>query len=112
MSVRLQSLPFVSFAPIVVFVGRIEIGKEVVEMECEKRHVGTHRLAKACIHCKIFVVNIVVYTSEHDALTTDFFLALCKADVIIVFLSFPAVESSVEKKRILFNRVGKMITLQ
>lgn len=74
-----------SFTPIVVFVGRIEIGKEVVEMECEKRHVGTHRLAKACTHCKIFVVNIVVYTSEHDALTTDFLLALCKADVIIGF---------------------------
>ena len=34
---------------------------------------------------KIFVVNIVVYTSEHDALTTDFLLALCKADVIIGF---------------------------
>lgn len=81
-------------------------------MECEKRHVGTHRLAKACTHCKIFVVNIVVYTSERDALTTDFLLALCKADVIIGFLSCPAVESSVEKNRILFNRVGKMITLQ
>ena len=81
-------------------------------MECEKCHVGTHRLAKACPHCKIVVVNIVVHTSEHDALTADLLPSLCKADVIIGFLSRPAVESSVEKNRILFNRVGKMITLQ
>jgi len=101
-----------SFAPIVVFVGWIEIGKEVVEMEREKGHVGTHRLAKARTHCKIVVVNIVAYAAEHDALASNLLPSLWKVDFIIGFLSRPAIESAVEKNRIFFNCVGEMITLQ
>lgn len=81
-------------------------------MECEKRHVCTHRLAKACAHCKIVVVNIVVHASEHDALAADLLSSLCKVDLVIGFVTCSAVETSIEKDRILFNRVGKMITLQ
>lgn len=100
-----------SSVPIVVFVGRIEVGKEVAEMEGEKGHVRTIRHAETRIHHKIVVVDIIVYIAECDFLTADF-PSFREADVIVGSLSRPAVESSVEKNGILFNRVGKMITLQ
>jgi len=81
-------------------------------MEREKGHVGTQGIAEACAHCKIVVVDVVVYAAEHDALAADLLSSLCKVDLVIGFVSCSAVETSIEKNRILFNRVGKMITLQ
>ena len=82
-------------------------------MEREKGHVGTHCVAEACAHHNIIlIVDIVIYTTERDVLTADFPPSLCEADVIIGFLSRSAIEPSIEKDGILFNRVGKMITLQ
>lgn len=81
-------------------------------MEREKGHIRTIRYAEARIHHEIVVVDIIVYIAECDFLTADLPLSFCKADVIVGFLSRPAVESSVEKNSIPFNRVGKMITLQ
>lgn len=102
-----------SSVPIVVFVDWIEAPKEVVEMEREKGHVGTHCDAEACTHYNIvLIVDIAVYTTERDVLTADFPSSLREADVIVGSLSRSAIEPSIEKDGILFNRVGKMITLQ
>lgn len=82
-------------------------------MERKKSHVGTHCIAEACAHHNIvLIVDIVVYTTERDVLTADFQSSLREADVIVGFLSRSAIEPSIEKDSILFNRVGKMITLQ
>lgn len=82
-------------------------------MEREKGHVGTHCDAEACIHYNIvLIVDIAVYTTERDVLTADFPSSLREADVIVGSLSRSAIEPSIEKDGILFNRVGKMITLQ
>lgn len=82
-------------------------------MKREKGHVGTHCVAEACAHHTIIlIVDIVVYTTERDVLTADFPSSLREADVIVGFLSRSAIEPSIEKDSILFNRVGKMITLQ
>ena len=79
-------------------------------MEREKGHVGTHCAAEACAHHQ--VVSVIDYMTEHDVLTADFPPSLREADVIVGFLSRSAIEPSIEKDGVLFNRVGKMITLQ
>ena len=79
-------------------------------MEREKGHVGTHCDAEACTHHQ--VVSVIDYMTEHDVLTADFLSSFREADVIVGFLSRSAIEPSVEKDGVLFNRVGKMITLQ
>lgn len=82
-------------------------------MEREKGHVGTHCVAKACArHNMVLIVDIAVYTTERDVLTADFPSSLREADVIVGSLSRSAIEPSIEKDGILFNRIGKMITLQ
>ena len=82
-------------------------------MEREKGHVGTHCDAEACAHHNIvLIVDIVIYTTERDVLTADFLSSFREADVIVGSLSRSAIEPSIEKDGILFNRVGKMITLQ
>ena len=82
-------------------------------MEREKGHVGTHCAAEACAHHNIvLIVDIVIYTTERDVLTADFLSSFREADVIVGFLSRSAIEPSIEKDGTLFNRVGKMITLQ
>lgn len=82
-------------------------------MEREKGHVGAHCNAEACTHYNIvLIVDIAVYTTERDVLTADFPSSLREADVIVGSLSRSAIEPSIEKDGILFNRVGKMITLQ
>lgn len=82
-------------------------------MEREKGHVGTHCAAEACAHHNIvLIVDIVIYTTERNVLTADSPSSSCEADVIVGFLSRSAIEPSIEKDGTLFNRVGKMITLQ
>lgn len=99
--------------PIVVFIDWIEVWEEIVKMECEKSHVGTHCIAEAYLHRKIvFVIDIIVYAAEHNVLTADFQSTFSKADVIVGFLSCSTIETSIEKDCILFNRVGKMIAFQ
>lgn len=79
-------------------------------MEREKGHVGAHCNAEACPHHQ--VVSVIDYMTEHDVLTADSPTSSCEADVIVGFLSRSAIEPSIEKDVTLFNRVGKMITLQ
>lgn len=82
-------------------------------MEREKGHVGTHCVAEACArHNMVLIVDIAVYTTERNVLTADFPSSLREADVIVGSLSRSAIEPSIEKDGILFNRIGKMITLQ
>lgn len=82
-------------------------------MEREKGHVGAHCVAEACArHNIVLVVDIVIYTTERNVLTADFPSSLREADVIVGSLSRSAIEPSIEKDGILFNRIGKMITLQ
>lgn len=79
-------------------------------MEREKGHVSAHGNAEACTHHQ--VVSVIDYMTEHDVLTADSPSSSCEADVIVGFLSRSAIEPSIEKDGTLFNRVGKMITLQ